>query len=1035
MAGESEYLKLRILRKEDFIDLTFECVNLRILKKSLSLVKIDKAEPALLIVHFPSQHIIEEVFGKRNPSTREEPIFRSPVPAILAGTSRLVFELPNTENEWPLTVDTLLNWKAYEPKLAAQALPPGEETSVESKAPVPEETALEIPTGLYLSPDKYGEWLHSIAPVEHEGRVELWHTRIHSKQHKTEGSTARIIWTTQPDVPFPEALSKDERNQITRLSSDFSLPEFPYSKPSPFLEIPKILGKWPIKTDFLWSYWRRMLNQKNLPLKYVPNPITTKRLMLTSLGAWANLESSWNYPTIIGKENIGLGYPVFALDQWQHIIAQARDQYVKTVKKAFLIPTGHRVSIVTITERKFHVDAEDGNKLKAYLKKTDTLELQEPMKDYSSFKEAFTHEGREMPLKKIHITTTSTPALENLSKKPFWPMVNGRLFHFQMTGEDVEGNSIFFESPLYCVPVDENLNWEDVKKYYNEDKQVHRSVFMHEQSIAFSETDSKSTGKTTLNVQSLDFGVQTVAGEKKNFLTSEIPLLLPCMRSAQVNLPSVKELLGRPFPTKIEFDQNYLDHGFDAVQNKGEVFMKLTEPLNLAIPAEKAGGLIKPDSMIEGLSRSLGVVNDIESLKKGEFDLKVFDKARFLGGITLKDILQEIKSFDIDKIRSAASLEAENLLAKLNDPEFHIEVPMLTTQTKPKNNPSVIETQFLWKPALQNYPSEPQSFFYFLTKIVDTKFKNDTQLTINALLVTPIGTDNKSSASFNFEGHLKDFALDFVGAMRLNFTSLSFRSANGRKMEIDAQGMELKFQGPLKFVNTLKEIMPVDGFSDPPYLDVTASGIRAGYTLGIPSVVVGVFSLQNLSLNAGLSLPFIDQPAGVRFSISERQKPFLVTVGLFGGGGFFSIVLSATGIQELEAAIEFGGNISLNLGVASGGVQIMAGIYFAMNGNEVNLSGYLRCGGHLNVLGLISITVEFYLGFKYRNKDEKGGEVWGQASLTVGVKVAFFSKSVTLKVERRFAGAAGDPTFADLMGPEIEGEYPEEWDKYCSAFA
>ena len=28
------------------------------------------------------------------------------------------------------------------------------------------------------------------------------------------------------------------------------------------------------------------------------------------------------------------------------------------------------------------------------------------------------------------------------------------------------------------------------------------------------------------------------------------------------------------------------------------------------------------------------------------------------------------------------------------------------------------------------------------------------------------------------------------------------------------------FAGPLEFVNTLKDIIPSDGFSDPPYLDV-----------------------------------------------------------------------------------------------------------------------------------------------------------------------------------------------------------------------
>ena len=234
--------------------------------------------------------------------------------------------------------------------------------------------------------------------------------------------------------------------------------------------------------------------------------------------------------------------------------------------------------------------------------------------------------------------------------------------------------------------------------------------------------------------------------------------------------------------------------------------------------------------------------------------------------------------------------------------------------------------------------------------------------------------------------------------------------------------------GPLKFVDTIRQILPENGFSDPPYLDVTAAGIRAGYSLGVPSVGVGVFSLQNLSLSAGLSLPFVDQPAGVRFALSERHKPFLVSVALFGGGGFFALGLNARGIEQIEAAIEFGGNISLNLGVASGGVYVMAGIYFCMTGTEVKLTGYLRCGGYLSVLGLISISIEFYLGFTYRKKGESGGEAWGQASVKVSVKIAFFSVSVTLSIERRFAGAAGDPTFAELVEPD-------DWQEYCAAFA
>ncbi|MEM5650813.1 hypothetical protein AAHB57_28725 [Bacillus cereus] len=72
---------------------------------------------------------------------------------------------------------------------------------------------------------------------------------------------------------------------------------------------------------------------------------------------------------------------------------------------------------------------------------------------------------------------------------------------------------------------------------------------------------------------------------------------------------------------------------------------------------------------------------------------------------------------------------------------------------------------------------------------------------------------------------------------------------------------------------------------------------------------------------------------------------------------------------------------------------MMAGIYYGMIGKEVNLTGYLRCGGNLSVLGLVSVTVEFYLGLTYRKKENNHVEVWGQATLTVGVKVAFLVRA------------------------------------------
>ena len=56
--------------------------------------------------------------------------------------------------------------------------------------------------------------------------------------------------------------------------------------------------------------------------------------------------------------------------------------------------------------------------------------------------------------------------------------------------------------------------------------------------------------------------------------------------------------------------------------------------------------------------------------------------------------------------------------------------------------------------------------------------------------------------------------------------------------------------------------IPCNGFSDPPGLSVTPSGIARRYSLNLPAIAVGIFALTNVSLGAGFNLPF-DAAAGV----------------------------------------------------------------------------------------------------------------------------------------------------------------------------
>jgi hypothetical protein len=199
-------------------------------------------------------------------------------------------------------------------------------------------------------------------------------------------------------------------------------------------------------------------------------------------------------------------------------------------------------------------------------------------------------------------------------------------------------------------------------------------------------------------------------------------------------------------------------------------------------------------------------------------------------------------------------------------------------------------------------------------------------------------------------------------------------------------------------------------------------------------------------LSAEFRLPFTGDPLSFRFAFCERQNPFLLTVWIFGGGGFFGLELEPTGegLKKLEGSFEFGGNFALDIGIASGGVHIMAGIYFAITGQKTQLTGYVRCGGSVNVLGIITVSIEFYMELSYESPPTR---VWGRATLTVEIDILFFSMSVDLTVEKEFAGGGEETAFLPVAGdyaPVVpvaapvtfeEMITPDDWESYCAAFA
>jgi hypothetical protein len=483
------------------------------------------------------------------------------------------------------------------------------------------------------------------------------------------------------------------------------------------------------------------------------------------------------------------------------------------------------------------------------------------------------------------------------------------------------------------------------------------------------------------------------------------PHFLPKMSQAKVDVPAVKRLLGQSALSDIVWEDTYLRASGQDIGNPGQVFARLlpatSTPLTFA--AEKAGGLVAPTIDIKGLSRALGPVgggtpNALDDLVGGTFDPKnVFDpdKVKLLGGIALGDIIRPITFPD------AANLG---------------QLPQLLNE----RTGNVISTHYRWH-------LEHDALVDFKIFVPGT----NASFTLDATVEPPSG----STPSFHIAGALTDFEvvlLPSIPLISIHFDSVTFTAEQDKKPDVAVKLGTIKFLGPLAFVNTLAQVIPLDGFKDPPSLDLLPppnSGLAVGFSLGLPTVAIGVMTLQNISLAATFHLYFVDRPVSFRFAFCERQQPFILTVSLFGGGGFFAIELDVQQVTLIEAALEFGASVALNLGVASGQATIMGGFYFQKAGSGFQVIGYLRAAGSLSVLGIISVSCEFYLGLAYASKDPltqpHAGKLWGQAQLTVKIEILFFSESVSITMEREFAGS--DPTFRQLLALG-------DWGTYCQAF-
>jgi hypothetical protein len=462
----------------------------------------------------------------------------------------------------------------------------------------------------------------------------------------------------------------------------------------------------------------------------------------------------------------------------------------------------------------------------------------------------------------------------------------------------------------------------------------------------------------------------------------------PQLTEVVVDLPAVRTLLpGRPSRAPVVFDRDFLERG-----DAADVALRLNPPLkvNFTAAADRSGGLVAPAYTADVLSRAQGLVDRamLPGLPTGPPDLAtVFAGAKLLG-IPLARV--------IDGVPRPLPLDG-------------VTRPLGLTPVLEGGRP--VGARMAWDVKLKNHGPlrvGPQTTFRMVVEHAPPESRTTCRAE-HFRLVLPPGTGD---------------------LVQLGFKALTFTQAAGRPPDLEVKGLAVTLGGDLGLLKTLQDA--VDLASAAPVVRPTPTGISAAYMLAVPHVAAGAFTLRNIAVRVGVDVPFDGRPVVATLGYASRENPFTVSVLAFGGGGYLSFQIAEDGIRQLEASLDFGATVAIGVGVASAEVHALGGVRFELQGDAVRVTGFLRIGGSVDVLGLVSVSVELRVDLTYDGK-----ALVGRATAVVEIDVTFWSGSVELDSGTFVlagAMAAPAPAAPAITTTGAEPGLPD-WQAYRNAFA
>lgn len=1022
-------LDFAIRDRESMQRLTVSFTNARI---SGGRIVADGRTPAIMVVDLGPQHLIEQISTTTRQST--------PVGARLAQASRLAFTLPSAG--LPATREGLLTWLECEPRVGSLAAYPQDEripsTDVVYRNPASTSTAIEIPWFMVMAPSDESGWEHPLVGTTHDGRTEVWQTRLTTRTFDSKGDptgydhsgdTVRVIWLRDRNA------AKMLRTTPSNIVKKPGLPNYPFEmRPNPQdrSDIGRLTG--------MTSNAAGTAAVKG----GLADPVDVD-LTLSALGGTMRALGEWNEPGVA------------SLTSWQQRSWDGRDTYIRTTSVGFVYPFAVPATLVEEVTREFLADRS--GTVRAFERLTQRIIINTPSIDLDAAS-GVPSSGRGTPFRRIRFRTLASPAVTGAATPlggqwrgctVFVPQAaSGDPFTFTVTGIDRAGRAITFDTPVLFAE-DKAVNRkranftrtgaQALRNYFNGLPENQRRAQMRGVYIAFAD-DGGVDGSTSMPTVSLDWYLElgTPSGSASDLARERRPYSFPKMERASVNADGPSAMAGNSQSVNVSFPSVYLSSGIGSTDLG--IYLEGIGSQSVGADAQRGGGISAPSMGVSGFGRVTGalpgVPGDLPSLSVATPKINPASMLRgftLFGGISLADLLPD----PIDMLQRNPSTGAYEPNPKApafaTDRSFNGDLPDIPTE---------VFVHYEWRPELRPLnpllPEANRADFY--------------------ILVEAKASATNAEAYWKAEGALTNLKIVFFGSKAFAYVILDrigFSAGSGRASDMQVEIGEIVFGDALAFLEKMARFLAF-GSGNGPILNIDARSITTGFSLEVPSIGLGAMTLSGLATRVAINLPFGEDPVRFELGFSAPDDPFAVTVMGIGGGGWFGLDIGLDGVEYMNIGVAIKAALEIDLGVASGGVSCTVGLQYEISGRgsttEMALTAFVCIKGRVEVLGIVTLAIELCLGMTLQIPSSPGDPVKlvGQAACTVKVKVCGIKKSVSITMRRTITGspkptvpsarrgqarAAVEPalepeptpiTFADVMDQA-------DWTDWCGAFA